>query len=488
MTGLREFAPDSRKNLLSPGKVVNRGTLEFGDKFADIEDMGKFSLHTLLFFLLIFAGETLWGLDLPTRKIEDDSSLRMALEASWFRDLPAKVLAMQPELHTLRSGTRIQVRVETAPRNPDEFAIVLAREQNGAFSGWSQGSWVLVRRRDNNPEGSRIRIFLRSDYNVYVQFRPFTDEKCYMDVVVYNAYIIRSLPLAIPFERLYVMPVEEALAAAGPDFPRRYFDPEPGTYRDSRSFIAAVRARLPELRYVDDGAIDENGNYVFINTLKSQNGSGSGGLNCSGFAKWIVDGILRPLTGKRLPVAPLRAPFGNRGSSLTDPWEESRDPFFGLDWCRNLASQALAVLRSPSFGSLDEFEVRNAPFSQVIIRDTRGSFVYHYRGFLPDAGFDIEALQPLLYTLAVDEPGWIYLAAVNDEIGAPVTPDNPRGLPRLRQFYHIAILVPCLTESGDFQVAVFESAAETSLNSFIARYPGQFVNLVRLPVEGVFDP
>ena len=446
-------------------------------------------IYALFLLLILFPqGESLWGIDLPTRKIEDDSPLRIDLESSWFREIPGKLLSRRPELYTLRSGKRIQVRIETSPRNPDEFAIVLAREQDGAFSGWAQGSWVLTRRRDNNPEGSKIRVFLRSDYNTYVQFRPYTDEKCYMDVVIYNAYVVRSLPIPIPFERLYVLPVEEALTVAGDKFPRRYFDPEGGTYRDSRAFIAAVRAALPGLKYADDGAIDENGKYVFINSLQPQNASGSGGLNCSGFAKWVVDGILKPLTGKRLPIGPLKAPFGNRGSSLTDPWEALRDPFFGLDWCRNLASQAGTILRSASFNSLDEIEVRNWPFSQVILRDAGGSSVYPYPGFLPGAGFGFEGLQPLLYTLAVDEPGRIYLAAVNDEIGAPVTPDNPRGLPRLRQYYHVAVLVPYFSERGNFQTAVFESAAETSLNSFINRYPGQFVNLVRIPIEGSFEP
>jgi len=211
-------------------------------------------------------------------------------------------------------------------------------------------------------------------------------------------------------------------------------------------------------------------------------------VNCSGFAKWIVDGILRPVTGERLPINVLKAPFGERGSSSTAHWEESRDLFFGLDWCRNLASRAGSALRSAAFGTQDEIEVRHWPFSQVLLRNAGGSLAYAYPGHLRNAGFGFEGLHPLLYTLAVDEPGRIYLAAVNKEIGAPVTPDNPRGLPVIRQYYHIAVLVPYFTESGVFQVAVFESAEETSFNRFKTRYPGQFVNLVRIPIEGRFDP
>ena len=423
-----------------------------------------------------------------TRQIEDDSSLRLSLEASWFKETPQKVLSKQPEFHALRGGRRIQVRVETSAQNREEFAVVLAREQNGAFSGWAQGSWALIRRVDNDPSGARIRVFLRSDYNTYVQFRPFTDEKSYMDVVIYSGYVIRSLPIPIPFERLCVLPVEEALASAGSRFPRRYFEPSPGSYRDSRAFIAALRSRLPEVNFAEDGAFDEKGNYVYINSLKAQDNSSQPGLNCSGFAKWVVDGLLRPVTGERLPIAPLKAPFGERGSNLTELWEENRDPFFGLDWCRNLASRAGATLLSPSYASLEEIEVRDWPFSQVILRQNGVSSFLEYPGFQVNAGFGVEGLEPLLYSLAIDEPGHIYLAAVNNEIGAPITGDNPRGLPRFRQYYHIAVLVPYFSERGVFQIAVFESAEETSFNAFRSRYPGQFVNLVRIPADGRFNP
>lgn len=444
-----------------------------------------------LFFLAsTFGAGSLWARDVPTRNIEDDSSLRRRLEASWFRETPASVLARQPETHTLRSGSRIQVRTETSVQNPHEFAVVLAREQNGAFPGWAQGSWVLTRRRDENHlQNSRIRVFPRSDFNTFVQFRPLAGDRSQMDVVIYDAYILRSMPIPIPFERLLVLPVEDALAAAGNRFPRRFFDPEPGRHQDTRAFVTAVRARLPELSFVDDGAIDENGAFVFINTLQPQDLSERrGGVNCSGFAKWIVDGILRPVTGERLPITPLAAPFGDRGGISIEHWEELRDPFFGLDWIRNLASRAGTVLRSPSFANLEEIEVRNWPFSQIIHREGGVRAVRQYQGFLENAGFCIEGLQPLLYSLAIDHPGWIYLAAVNDEWGAPVTPDNPRGLPRLRQFFHLAVLVPFFTEQGVFQVVVFESAAETSFQGFRTRYPGHFVSLVRVPIEGRFAP
>ncbi|MDR2476885.1 MAG: hypothetical protein LBD18_03760 [Treponema sp.] len=433
----------------------------------------------------------LFGMDMPLGKIVDDSSLRIKLKDIWFAESPGRVLARPSSLYDLDGGGRVELRVEAGR---EEFMIILARELSngrggatGNFPGWAQGSWILTRRLDSGSV-SRIRVFLRSDPYTYVQFRPFSADKCLMDVVLYDAYISRSLPLAASLERVYTMPLGEVLSLAGAKFPRRYFEPEPADYQDQRQLIAQVRQRLPELQFADDGAINEAGTYVYIETLAPQSPERAAGLNCSGFAKWMIDGILRPLTGERLTIAPLKAPFGDRGSSFTELWEELRDPFFGLDWIRNLASKAGTRLRSPAFGSLEEIEVRAEPFSQVIMRNKTGASVRSYPGFLANSGYGVEGLHSLLYTLAIDEPGNFYLAAVNNEIGPPTTPDNLRGRPRMRQYFHIAALVPYFNEYGVFQIAVFESAAETSFNAFKTRYPGHNISLVRIPVETNFDP
>jgi hypothetical protein len=443
----------------------------------------KKSVLFTVFRLLILVGSPAFGLDAVLAKIVDDSALRANMKDSWLVESPGTVLAKPRVLLNLEGGGRVELRTEAGR---DEFGIVFARELGaGYFPGWAQGSWVLTRRNDTGA-ASRIRIFLRSDYNTYVQFRPFSADKCQMDVVLYDAYIVRSLPLPVSMERLYTMQLTEVIKIAGDKFPRKYFEPNPADYRSQRQLIARVRERLPELNFADDGAIDTAGRYVYINTGLEQ--QGQPGLNCSGFTKWLIDGILRPITGERLEISPLKAPFGDRGSSFTELWEERRDPFFGLDWVRNLASRAGATLYAPAFGSLKEIEVRGEPFSQLIIRSRNGSSIQSYPGFLENAGYSIEGLIPLLYTLAIDEPGRFYLAAVNNEIGPPTSESNPRGTPRMRQYFHVAALVPFFTENGVFQVAVFESAAETTLNAFRNRYPGHCVSLVRVPVETAFEP
>lgn len=447
-------------------------------------------LFVLLGILSPAAAVILGAADLPLRQIEDDSALRAAIKDSWLIEAPSSALRNRPFTRTLAGGSPVQVRAEA---RGNEFTVVLAREWNGTFPGWAQGSWVLTRLMDGAYQ--RIRIFLHSDPYTYIQFRPMENsgsgvsgafagnrdeaasgEKTLLDVVLYEAYVVRGLPVGISMENLITMPLNAIFDALGARFPARYFEPDPDMYRDSRELVSRVRAGLPGLEFADDGAVDENGRYVYINTLAPQNaGENTGGLNCSGFTKWFVDGLLYPVTGRLLPITPLKKASAKSGSSLSANYADIRDPQFGLDWTRNLAMEAAKALGLPA--ALEEVELRDGTFAALIDRRGGQTSVKSYPAFLPGAGFGIEGLKALLYTLAVNEPGYIYLASVNNETGPA---------PRMRRHYHDAVLIPYFNEFGVFQTAVFESAAETSLNTFMARYPGQMVNLVRILAESRF--
>jgi hypothetical protein len=58
----------------------------------------------------------------------------------------------------------------------------------------------------------------------------------------------------------------------------------------------------------------------------------------------------------------------------------------------------------------------------------------------------------------------------------------------MRQHFHVAALIPYFNEYGNFHIAVFESAEETSFAAFRGRYPGHYVNLVAIPLEPNFEP
>ena len=420
--------------------------------------------------ILFFSFETVFAADVPSVSIQDDSALRVSIEKTWLSGDPAAVSNNKPLLRKLPGGESVQIRAEI--RN-NEISVIIARERNGSYPGWAQGSWIYTR---NLSTGAplRIRMFMRSDPQIFFQWRPFGNDKSQIDLILYDSYVIRGLVIGIPFERLLVMPVEEVLSAAGVRFPRQYFDPDPQLYRNTNSLVTKIRTALPSITFADDGAINEKGTYVLIETQTEQ--KGPGGLNCSGFAKWVVDGMLRPVTGKNLSVDSLKKPVTPRESSLSE-YNDAQDALFGLDWTRNLALEAARVLRSPAYATLENVEIRQETFANLVDRSNGAAVVKNYQSFSPNSGFNIEGLRPLLYTLAINEPGNIYLASVNRDAGKAMS---------ARHHYHVAVLVPFFNEHGVFQILVFESAEETNIAGFINRHPRSNVNLVRIPVEGSF--
>ncbi|MCL2609380.1 MAG: hypothetical protein FWD94_05700, partial [Treponema sp.] len=380
--------------------------------------------------------------DLPLNAISDDSGLRALAGGLWLDEGPAPAPGGRG-IHVLPGGERVQVAVMSGV---GESRVILARASAaGQYSGWEQGSWEFTRAaRETAVRGeglTSVRVFPRSDRYVFLRFTPFGRDRSQMDVLVYDAFLVAGLVLPVSLERLSLMPLRDIIALAGNDFPVRFFRIDPDDYLDQRRLVADIRRRLPDLAYAPDGAMDSEGNFVLITSGLPQEEDGAG-LSHSGFAKWVVDGMLRPVSGERLDIADLTVPFGGRGSSFTRPFEHTRDPFFGLDWIRNLARNAWSALRSPEFATLTEFEVRRQPFSRLMLRNPAGAELRSFPGFIEDLGYGIEGLLPLLYVLAVEEPGRFFLAAVNADMHPPETEAYPRGGPRLRHFFHVAALIP----------------------------------------------
>jgi hypothetical protein len=259
-------------------------------------------------------------------------------------------------------------------------------------------------------------------------------------------------------------------------------------YAGLRSIVAAIRARLPSLRYAEDGALDAEGRPVYIATGAAQ--TAPAGLNCSGFAKWIVDGFYYPLAGAYLdPRAMAERRSELRASTYATAFEAELDPYFGLDWTRNLGT-AMADAAEPSRRhGFKENDVREAPFALIAApvqankasAAVNGSSIYtDYPAVDSELGYEMQGLKAILYWLAIEDPGSIYLASLSRKDGG--------ALSSLRRHYHVAVLVPYFEANGAFRVAVFESAAETSLEALTARAAKDFVHLVRLRALPDFEP
>jgi len=351
---------------------------------------------------------------------------------------------------------------------------------------YAQGTWIL-KRSAASGKPVQAKVFLRSDPGCFIRIYPDGD-RCRLDLVIYGGVMNREVPLPAPFARVFASSMGEIMAWTRDTVDWELLSPHLGMYALTRSFVAAVRSRLPKLRYTDDGALDAEGRPVFIATGAPQ--AAPAGLNCSGFAKWIADGFYHPLTGRYIDLKAAAERHSDlRPTTFATPFEEELDPFFGLDWTRNLG-KALADASLPSHRhDLKENDVMESPFALIAAEAApakgaaavNGSSIYgDYPAPDAELGYEGRGLKALLYALAIEEPGAIYFASLSRREG--------QALAGLRRHYHVAILAPYFDEAGQYRVAVFESAAETSIDALVARAGKDFVHLVRVRVERDFEP
>ena len=365
-------------------------------------------------------------------------------------------------------------------RSNGSFYIIIAPGNAGTAPIYSQGSWI-IKRSETDGSFRQAKIFLKSDPGTFARVYP-AGTRSRIDVIAYGGVLYREVAVPLPFEEVLRSPFSRIRQLTADVIDWDLFSPDPALYRDMRSLAAAVRDHLAGLAYADDGAIDSDGRSVFISTLADQ--PAPSGLNCSGFVKWLVDGMLHPITGSYLSVISLRNRMtGWRGGSFTENFEERLDPFFGLDWSRALAKAAWSTFYpSLTDDSPLSNDVDDAPFA-LRVRDADpvngGSTYEAFTDNFDDAGIDVRGLKASLFMLAEREPGRFYLAQFNARDREP---------PSLRRYFHIAALFPYFDDDGIFRVAVFESATETSLDRILADRDYEFVKLVRMPAAARFEP
>jgi hypothetical protein len=327
------------------------------------------------------------------------------------------------------------------------------------------GTYIIKR---SLADGSFVqaKIFTQHDPGCYVRLFP-DGERTRMDVVLFGQPFQTGVAVPARFDRLLTASFATLMDLSARSVDWDFILPPAHGPGDERlaGMVRKLRARLPGLRDMDDGAMDAGGRMVAIAT--GAPAAGKGGFNCSGFAKWVVDGLYAPLAGSCTDIAFLKS----RSSGAAHPWsaryEEELDPWFGLDWSRGLA-RSLARAQTGETPPDAEIDVRD---------DSRVPYV-------KDVGYPLSALRFVLYAQAREEPGILYLGSVN----APSRQGSSEGTPTLRQHHHLVALFPYFDARGDFQVAVMERNKETSLESLGRRYAGEYAHLVRLATDGAFEP
>ncbi len=464
-----------------------------------------FALTAVFVALPAFAGFSSYG-------IPDSSEIRREIAASWLEAPAALIRGKDAETYDDGAGHSFQVRLEDeksfskiiiAPKSVMNVDYIKGdstqRVETAVYREGTAGTWVLYRDKKSD-KAAKIRIYFNADPGVYLELRN-GENKTYADMVLYNCYMVRSVPLGVRFKKLYTMSFDEIQALTRKSLPWASVKVVPGQYHPVLQMAAVIRGYLPRIVNVHDAAYNEEGNLYSVQLnepfdlsddalvrdpsleaarLAVDSGSGLV-LSAPGFVKWVADGIIEPSTGSYTKLGNMVAPtvnyssLGKRGV-ISQTWNLS----LTLDCCRNLAVDALnarSTKRSYKYkmGASDVtgVDVTVEPFVSDIVDDGELRSV----GYIKDTGYSIAELKSLLYVLAITESQYIYFAAIKSgsKAGDSV-------------FNNCAVLMPYFDDNGRFDCIVFEQGKEYTLDKFVELHPDSYIHLNRVKSSDYFNP
>lgn len=301
------------------------------------------------------------------------------------------------------------------------------------------GSWVLYRDALTGKP-LRIRYYIVPDGEVYADFFP-GKEKCLADFVVFGAVAAGGVPVPVGFDRFYTATLEELSHLTRYTLPWNYTKVFSYSYDGVKQMIGLVRFLLPSLH-------------------KSGKISGEGAsLN---FVKWIVDGLVKPLTGGTVRL------------------EEEQTDAKSLENIRTLAAAAISARTDIVYDrNTSGADVKTDAFAYYIDADG----VPKNTGYAFNSGYPVELLKPLFYVLAVTEADRFFLGAVRQG-----TVQTAGGTAERQVFTGTAAFFPWFDSQGRFRLSVFEKGEEYTIDEFAKKYRGGFVSLVRIKASRDFFP
>lgn len=363
---------------------------------------------------------------------------------------------VQTHQYAQREDSR-KVAFQIKKHGESVYLLFLGADEYGEFPLLRRGN-ISIKRDATSGDYLYMTVMTRDHPECFIRMYP-GDGRTYLDVVLFGVEIHHRLILPKKFSSILFSPIAQIIQLTRD---RIHWDLILGRGRSDNALtlIEQIRSHLPQLTSLEDGAYSQSGKPVYIATEKPS----AGGINCSGFAKWIVDGFYFPLTGEYTDIRRLKEKlFGFRGNRWSERYEAERDPYFGLDWSRNLAVELNDARGTSKTAHPEEFDVRNVD----------------YLSYREDIGYPVTSLQLLLFILAHREPGTFYLGSLNQEYGSD---------PTMRQHTHLVVLVPHFLQNGRFEVAVFEINRETGIESLLQRYGSSYIHLVGIEGRGRFQP
>ncbi len=324
----------------------------------------------------------------------------------------------------------------------------------------SAGTYVIKRDARNGMIG-QIKIFLNNDADTFVRIVPH-NEGSMLEFSLFKSMVYKDILIPISINKLMTEPFETIVKLSDYivnwDILYSFYNETENKY--VMNISQEIDKKLPLLKDSDDGAQDSKGGFVFI---KDSQPNPEKGFNCSGFVKWVADGVFSAKTKQLMDIGTLKKKnLLDRRNTLSLLYEDERDPLFGLDWTRNIA-MTIYELDNPQ---------KKVRLSDIDVKD------YPYEIYSEDIGFSVPNLKALLYYLTVTNPGYIYLGSVNGDFGKD---------PVLRQHYHVVLFIPYIGPNGNFYPVVYERNIKRPIDEFIKKYLQESIHLVQIKVDKNFS-
>ncbi len=316
------------------------------------------------------------------------------------------------------------------------------------------GSWILYRNVETGKD-VRLRYYISSEKDIFVEFFPGQD-KSYANFSIFSSHVAHEVPVPVPFEYFYTASLTDVQKITKNILPWEYTQAYNNVYSETIQMVRTIRQYLPDAQRAK----------MFVSETSQFD-----------FLKWIIDGLVRPLTGGILYEEPLFE--STVEPNFTVP--ERQRTHKSYDYVRNLAAAALSADTSLRYTFDTSYaDVKIEPFA---IR-TNEEGLQERVNFVTDIGYQVSLLKSILYVLTATEGDLFYLGAVRE-----IEPPSNSGKNAEQYYYNNAVaFFSWFDNQGKFYISVFENGVEYTLEQFVERNPDSFVYLVRVKPSLNFFP
>ena len=443
----------------------------------------------------------------PFDQIPDSAEVREAIIASWFSAPIEKVVKKESELHTDSKGNTFTVSGSYAENSRDGYIVSIIPDLTDyslpEHNLVPQGTWKLYRNLDTGAP-MLIKIYPRENPALSISLRPASQKaysgKSFIDICLFNAYVRKDIAIGVPFETLYHISLSRLKELTRAIVPWDLFNPP-----RYNSPVKAISRIVENLHYrlvpLKDACFDHEGKPVHISNSQPQTeveittamsidqirSEVIGGVDSAGFAKWVIDGMVRPVAGQGTVIESLKRATEVPRTHFTRPYLDTENVFFGLDWIRNLGAAALSLnLNRTVYPDSSGLDVNSCPFAltdaavTTTSMDTGSIKQPAFLGYQQYAGYQTPYLLPLLYYFTLVEPDHFYLACISTVSSAT----------ELRMYDRIAVFFPYFDGWGEFHVDIYENGEQIPVDEFIQKNKDSYTAMIRVraPEEGLFNP